>query len=127
MAVREALASPAASPPPLPLRARGEKTARVQREKHRIAGRAARARLIRISLPTRRPAWPKEWGSNMILPASGKPPYFAQEIDWRKRFREVPVRALLLSPKAVTRRRLSAHQNDRNALICLRVLQSPAD
>ena len=41
--------------------------------------------------------------SNRFLPASGKPPYFAQEIDRRKWFREVPVSALLLSPKAVTR------------------------
>src|ERR1700686_3242622 len=126
-AAQAARASPAASPPLLPLRALEDKTARARREKHKIGGKAARARPIRKSRPAHRTACPKGEDSDMFRPASGKPPYFTQEIDRRKRLRNVSVGALLLGPEAVTRRRFSAHDNDRNALIRLRVFERPAD
>src|ERR1700681_35356 len=98
MAVPEARGLPAASPPPLPLPTREDKSVRGPREKCKIAAWAALVPLIRKSRAAHPPRNPEKVDLSVFLLASGKSPHFTQEIFRGKRFDNVAVGALLLGP-----------------------------
>src|ERR1700731_2522668 len=102
MEAREARGSPAASPQPLPLPAREDKTARGPREKRKIAVWAARVPATRKSRAAHRPPNPEKADLSAFLLALGESPHFTEQIFRGKRFDDVAAGTLLFIPGTVT-------------------------